>query len=444
MSAVRSLVQLLGLGRRSVVALAGAGGKTTTMWTLARSLARQGRRVACTTTTRIARGQEPEGVQVVPFHHGEMGARLAQVLDSGCVPVVLTSDTDDGKTRGITTDQADRLASLVDHLIIEADGARMLPLKIPRAHEPPVPDSTTHLVVMVGLAALDREASSEVVFHHEDLVTRGLLEPGRILDPRTIRSLLVSDHGYLPHMGRGRESFFAVNGPDLRHCSRLARELWYPSIRGCLAVDARRDRGLVVDNAGHRVCALVLAAGVSSRFGENKMLHRVDGQPMVRRPVRAALDASMDDVVVVVGHEADSVTQALGTLVEHARVRVVRNRRFAEGMSTSLRAGIGACRDRADAVMVLLGDMPAVDELLVRDVLAAYRAGAALVAAPHLGQRTGHPVILSAQLFDQVGELQADRGAREIVRRVMDRAALVTLGGNRISTQRDVDSASDV
>ncbi len=437
MSRPVSLADALELGERSVVALAGAGGKTTSMWSLVRALSRRGTRVACTTTTRIGLGEQPAGVEVVPWRAGGALDALEAVLASGRVPLVMTSVTPDGKLAGLAIDQADELASHVDHLIVEADGARRRPLKIPRAHEPATPASATHLVVVAGLAALGRPAGPDVLFHHEELVARGLVGDGQTLDARTIRSLLMGGHGYLDRMRPGLRSFVMVNGADREGARALARELWHPRLEAAVAADARNDLAVRVTNAAHRVAAVVLAAGLSTRFGSNKLVVEVGEEPMVRLPVRAGLEAGIEDIVVVLGHEAEEVRKALGELAFDRRVRLALNPSFAKGMGTSLAAGVRACRDGADAVVVLLGDMPGVGPGLVAGVLDAYRAGAAVAAAPATRGRTGHPVVLGSALFDRIEELDADVGARDLLAAVQDRISLVALASP--SSQRDVD-----
>jgi len=90
--------------------------------------------------------------------------------------------------------------------------------------------------------------------------------------------------------------------------------------------------------AGPRIAAVVLAAGRASRMGSNKLIAELDGEPIVRRTVRAVLASRARPVVVVTGHEADAVHAALTGLA----VKLVHNPDYADGMSTSLRAGVAA------------------------------------------------------------------------------------------------------
>lgn len=186
------------------------------------------------------------------------------------------------------------------------------------------------------------------------------------------------------------------------------------------------------------VIGVVLAAGTGSRFGAgNKLLATVGGDPLVRRAVRTLLDARVDGVVIVVGYEADKVREAVADLP----VDVVENPDFTEGQATSVRVGIEAVRESADAVVFALGDMPWIRPESVNAVLGAYAEGAgAIVAAAFEGQR-GNPVLFDATFFDQLADVSGDTGAREVLLR-SDDAVLVETGDPGVTA--DVDTSADL
>src|SRR2546428_8228541 len=105
---------------------------------------------------------------------------------------------------------------------------------------------------------------------------------------------------------------------------------------------------------GERVAGVVLAAGLSSRMGENKMLIEVGGRTLVRRAVETALSAGLDPLLVVVGPESERVRAGLRGPSRTPGL----NAEYAPGMNTSLRAGIPALPAKTHAAVVLLGDMP--------------------------------------------------------------------------------------
>ncbi len=164
-----------------------------------------------------------------------------------------------------------------------------------------------------------------------------------------------------------------------------------------------------------RVCAVVLAAGRSSRMAPaNKLFVEIDGIPLIDRAVEAATGSGCVDTVVVVGNEAQRARQALAG----RKVRIVENRNFAEGLASSLRAGIAAVPADCDAAVVLLGDMPGVKAAHVDRLIAAFapHEDRAICVATRQGKR-GNPVLWSNAYFEDMRALEGDQGARALIRR---------------------------
>ncbi|OYR40017.1 UDP-N-acetylglucosamine pyrophosphorylase [Halorubrum sp. Ib24] len=196
-----------------------------------------------------------------------------------------------------------------------------------------------------------------------------------------------------------------------------------------------------------RVAGVLLAAGTSSRFGDaNKLLATVDGEPVVRRAARTLVDAGLDPVVVVVGHEAGRVRAAVADLP----VETVDNDAYEAGQSTSVRAGIDAVREGedgtgggadVDAAVIALGDMPFVDPETVETLVAAHAAGAGdALAAAHEWDR-GNPVLFDRRFFDRLADVDGDVGGREILL-ADDASALVAVDDPGV--RRDVDRPTDL
>lgn len=186
-----------------------------------------------------------------------------------------------------------------------------------------------------------------------------------------------------------------------------------------------------------RVAGVLLAAGTSSRFGdENKLLATVGGEPVVRHAARTLLDAELDPVIVVVGHESDRVRDAVADLPVTPAV----NDTYEAGQSTSVRTGISALSD-VDAAVVALGDMPFVDPRTVETLVAAYDAGTGdALAAAYDGDR-GNPVLFDRRFFDPLVAVDGDIGGREILLE-SDASALVAVDDPGV--RRDVDRPDDL
>lgn len=185
-------------------------------------------------------------------------------------------------------------------------------------------------------------------------------------------------------------------------------------------------------------------------MGTPKALVRgTDGVPWLLSSRAALLDAGCDDVLVVLGAEAEAATALLGDGDGGGNRRVpahVVAPDWAEGMSASLRAGLAAAGSSdADAVLIHLVDLPDVGPDVVRRVLAhaAPEPGTALVRASYRGT-PGHPVLIGRQHWpDLLDELDGDEGAKRFLARhdpmVVECADLAT--GHDVDTPEGLEAA---
>ena len=161
------------------------------------------------------------------------------------------------------------------------------------------------------------------------------------------------------------------------------------------------------------IAAIVLAAGRSTRMGAaNKLLAEVDGKPMVRRVVEAALASRARPVLVVTGHGESEVRAALAGL----DVAFAANPHYTTGLSSSLKAGISAASGTADGALILLGDMPRIESGQIDRLIEAFveAEGDAIVVPTHQGRR-GNPVLWPSAHFAEMLQLEGDAGAKRLM-----------------------------
>jgi molybdenum cofactor cytidylyltransferase len=161
--------------------------------------------------------------------------------------------------------------------------------------------------------------------------------------------------------------------------------------------------------------AIVLAAGKSSRMGRSKgALLLAGGDTFVTRIVRTLKAASVEDVVVVVGHDAKAVVDAFAA--SDLEARFVENPDYEQGQLSSLLAGLRVVdRPGVVAVLVTLVDVPLVSASTVRAVLERYQATRAPVVRPVRGNQHGHPVLIDRRLFDAVRRSDPAVGAKAVI-----------------------------
>ena len=188
------------------------------------------------------------------------------------------------------------------------------------------------------------------------------------------------------------------------------------------------------------ISAIVPAAGLSSRMGQNKLLMPFGDKSLIEHAVDTLKASDVDEIVVVLGHEADQVRSRL----ERRRVNFVHNPDYREGLSTSVRTGMSAVAKGADAIMIYLADQPLIqpDEIsrLIQAFAEAKRAGKSIVV-PFFENRRGNPVILDASYRAMVLDIVGDVGCRRIIRRYPEQVFAVQMQTDHVV--RDVDTLED-
>lgn len=194
------LSDLLTLPVRPLIAIVGAGGKTTTMYTLAVELAQRGKRVITTTTTNIYLPEKGETDAVIVSAETLLLLKMvsaawkqySRITVAGMIP-------GSGKLAGLQPEQPYELVmkSGADVVIVEADGARHRRIKAPAAHEPAVPVHTNVALLVMSAEAINQPLNSEVAHRPEQVATVTGIKAGDILSPQVLARLMTSEQGGL-------------------------------------------------------------------------------------------------------------------------------------------------------------------------------------------------------------------------------------------------------
>jgi len=183
---------------------------------------------------------------------------------------------------------------------------------------------------------------------------------------------------------------------------------------------------------------MVLAAGLSSRFGRNKLVEVVDGMTVVEHVVRAGQGAGLKSTVVVTGHERERIQAALSKL----EYEEAYNPDFEQGMSTSIRTGIAHVKNRARAVVISPGDMAFTETRLYDMVLDEYaKRRNKIVVATYKG-RGGHPILFDGSTFEDLLKISEEtRGMKEVVQKYREVTTYVETSSPRVLL--DIDYQED-
>jgi molybdenum cofactor cytidylyltransferase len=193
-----------------------------------------------------------------------------------------------------------------------------------------------------------------------------------------------------------------------------------------------------------RVAVVVLAAGQSRRMGgPNKLLAEARGAPLVAHAVKSALASQAVEVVVVLGHMAADVRATIEKAISpQARVSFVINPDYAEGISTSVRTGIGSLGGTIDAAVVQLSDMPGVTAVLLDRLIAAFNpVEGRAICVPTVRGKRGNPVLWARRFFPEIAKLAGDAGAKHLIGEHGDLVCEVEMPGDAAVTDIDTPEA---
>ena len=187
-----------------------------------------------------------------------------------------------------------------------------------------------------------------------------------------------------------------------------------------------------------RIGAIILAAGGSRRLGRAKQLVQYHGETLLARAIRVAHEAGARPVVVVLGAEYDAISAA----VDLNQVRVARNAEWTLGIASSIHAGLRALEEDApdaDGALILTCDQPQLMTEHLRALMAAFEAGAGIVASEYARAR-GVPAIFPRVAFAELHALSGDKGARALLAHSDCAVVTVKFPGGEV----DVDTPEDL
>lgn len=422
----------------SVVTFVGAGGKTSALFLLAEEAAAAGRRVVTTTTTRIFTSQAMQAPVRLAVDADAKDAIDWAALEAHLARhghCLLATSLSGLKSEGMPPAAVDALAARAGDLgisliAVEGDGSRRRPVKAPAAHEPVIPDCTTHLVPVAGLDGLGLPLDEPYI--HRPECVRALLDesdPSTRLTPRMLARLLVEPYApgeRTPDSNTRRPPAArlvpllnkAEDAPSLAAARQIAHRLSQDDQPALIGAVGRESEPAVRERWGPTT-AIVLAAGESRRMGQPKQLLRWQGEPLVTRAARSALESGASETIVITGAVSEQVEAALEPLRREAGgyLRTVFNPAWQDGQAGSVRAAVEALPAACEAALFLPVDQPRLPAALLRRLWQSWRAGNDLAAVAVDGAIRGAPALFDRRFFGQLSQIQGDRGGGALLHR---------------------------
>jgi molybdenum cofactor cytidylyltransferase len=423
------LREALRLEALSCLAFAGAGGKTTALFQLAREVIAGGaNRLILTTTTHLGVAQVQWADHHYTIHAPEDLDALASELPEGVI-LFTGAPGEEERLTGVTPPVLERIRLLAEHrrvpLLIEADGSRLRPLKAPAPHEPAIPPFVDMVVIVAGLSALGKPLTSEWVHRPEIFGTLSGLSPGEPITSQALVRLLTHPEGGLKNIPPQARRIVLFNQADTPELQSLAGSMAGPLLNSFHSVLIASLSPLPptpptllpfppcpspVFTVHEPIAGVILAAGEARRYGQPKPLLEWRGEPFIRHVIGVARGAGLAPVVVVSGAYTPQVRQACAGL----EVVLVHNPDWQAGQSSSLQAGLRLLPPQTGGAVFFLADQPQIPISLVRSLVETHAASLQPVVAPMVDGRRANPVLFDRITFPDLMALQGDVGGRAL------------------------------
>ena len=445
------LREALDIRRGDIVAFVGAGGKTSLLFRLGHELAQEGWRVVATTTTRMAASELEMAPSTLALGANGNRTNVRDVwrrLNAYGFVLAYNRIARD-KVLGLKAHQVEWLADRVnsDALLIEADGARRLPFKAPRPHEPVVPAGATLVVPVVGVDVIGQPLDEQHVYNPAPLSEIYGFAPGMPIYAAWVAQALRHEDIGLRGVPPGARVTALVNKADTALLRARARVVARIALRTREGEEEPRIQGVAVGSARRlesgwelhrRVGAVVVAAGSSTRMGQPKVLLPWGNGTVIESIVNRLRGAHLSEIVVVTGHARARVEAALA----QQPVRLVHNPDYATGeMTSSVQAGLRALGPETAACLLVLGDQPLLRGRVIWQVLSAYTRGLGRIVAPSYRMRRGHPVLIDRAFWPAILALGAGEAPRDVIRMHGDELYHVVVDTDWVL--RDIDTPED-
>lgn len=434
--------EAFGIEKGDMIALIGAGGKTSLMVGIGYELAELGWRVLATSTTPMP----AEQIRLMPaaLSIDSEADSISAALNEARF-VFLYGEARGDKALGVKAGLVTLIPDIVDSdvLLIEADSANNLPLKAPRTGEPIIPQGVSLVIPVASFAAVGEPLDEAHVYNPQAMIKTCGFPEGMPIKPSWIAQVVRDEHlGMQGIPSNARTVAFFNQTPMTPFNRRRARAAAKIALRHSTlqAVALGEVRGHEpVREVQRTVGVVVLAAGASKRMGEPKLLLPwTNRRTIIEHIVEQLIKLKTDPIVVVTGHYSAEIKQAL----ERWEVQFTQNRAFKTAeLGASLRAGLSALPENASAALIVLGDQPNIPPKVVQQILMAYAEQQRDIILPQFDGRVGYPVLIARRHWAELLAMKDDAGFEKWLAAHVPEALRVPVDTDAIF--RSVDTPQD-
>ena len=163
------------------------------------------------------------------------------------------------------------------------------------------------------------------------------------------------------------------------------------------------------------ISAIILAAGLSSRMGKNKLLLPLGKQSVIEHVVEKVSKSQVDEIIVVLGNDAKDIEAVL----DRFDIKTVVNSNYIKGQSTSVKVGIREVDDHTEGALFIMGDQPMIKTGIINDIIHKFSECECSIVVPTYNNQRGNPVLFGNLWFEELNHVQGDKGGRDILKNII-------------------------
>ena len=185
------------------------------------------------------------------------------------------------------------------------------------------------------------------------------------------------------------------------------------------------------------ISAILLAAGQSKRMnGENKLIRKIRGVPLIKHSVKNILTSSIDELIIVLGHQKEIIEKLID---KNEKIKFIFNKNFESGMASSIKTGLNNLSEKTEAFFICLGDMPMVNQNTYNHLIKS-RNNKEIIVPTYKGQQ-GNPILFSKSIKEKIITIQGDVGAKKILE--LNKSKILNVKITNQSIRKDFNTKDD-
>lgn len=402
----------INLKKNEMICFVGAGGKSSSMFILAKELKDLGKSVLVTTTTSIFEPKENEYDEfIVESKYEDI---VNNKISKGTITILGSEIKETGKLKGLNKEVISKIYDdkVYDFILVEGDGSRRKPIKAPAHHEPVIPERCDRILGVIGLDSVGKLIDESHVHRPEIFCEFTGYEMKDKIDELAISNLIKHENGLFKNTPESCEKYLLLNKADddirMKYGLNIKNILIDNniSINNIIIGSMKKNKYY---NNNIKITGIILASGLSKRMGKEKLLLNIDGIPIIERVIRSVKGSKIDDIILV--YKNDEIKE----IGKKYNIKTVLNENSNLGQSESIKLGLKNSYSFTDGYMFFVGDQPYLDSYIINKIIDKYDNENSKIIIPRYNNKNGNPVLFSSKLKDKLLDLKGDTGGRKII-----------------------------